>query len=237
MKRNRRVSKFLKEEDTDPLSVVVNLFDVAMVFAVALMVAMVMHMNMTEVFGQEDFTIVKNPGKENMEIISIPLKGKLKHGDSHQNSRVITPGDIQTMSAGTGIYHSEMNGSDTEAVEFLQIWVMPEKLNTPPAYQDFDVRPLLRKNEMALIVSPDGDAPARLLQQTWFSIGEIEAGKKIDYHMHQSHSGVYIFVMEGEVKVDGTVLSRRDGMGVYETGSFELETLKDSHILFIEVPM
>ena len=92
MKRNRRVSKFLKEEDTDPLSVVVNLFDVAMVFAVALMVAMVMHMNMTEVFGQEDFTIVKNPGKENMEIISIPLKGKLKHGDSHQNSRVITPG-------------------------------------------------------------------------------------------------------------------------------------------------
>ena len=237
MKRNRRVSKFLKEEDTDPLSVVVNLFDVAMVFAVALMVAMVMHMNMTEVFGQEDFTIVKNPGKENMEIISIPLKGKLKHGDSHQNSRVITPGDIQTMSAGTGIYHSEMNGSDTEAVEFLQIWVMPEKLNTPPAYQDFDVRPLLRKNEMALIVSPDGDTPARLLQQTWFSIGEIEAGKKIDYHMHQSHSGVYIFVMEGEVKVDGTILSRRDGMGVYETGSFELETLKDSHILFIEVPM
>ena len=237
MKRNRRVSKFLKEEDTDPLSVVVNLFDVAMVFAVALMVAMVMHMNMTEVFGQEDFTIVKNPGKENMEIISIPLKGKLKHGDNHQNSRVITPGDIQTMSAGTGIYHSEMNGSDTEAVEFLQIWVMPEKLNTPPAYQDFDVRPLLRKNEMALIVSPDGDAPARLLQQTWFSIGEIEAGKKIDYHMHQSHSGAYIFVMEGEVKVDGTILSRRDGMGVYETGSFELETLKDSHILFIEVPM
>ena len=75
---------------------------------------------------------------KNMEIISIPLKGKLKHGDSHQNSRVITPGDIQTMSAGTGIYHSEMNGSDTEAVEFLQIWVMPEKLNTPPAYQDFD---------------------------------------------------------------------------------------------------
>lgn len=174
---------------------------------------------------------------KNMEIISIPLKGKLKHGDSHQNSRVITPGDIQTMSAGTGIYHSEMNGSDTEAVEFLQIWVMPEKLNTPPAYQDFDVRPLLRKNEMALIVSPDGDAPARLLQQTWFSIGEIEARKKIDYHMHQSHSGVYIFVMEGEVKVDGTILSRRDGMGVYETGSFELETLKDSYILFIEVPM
>lgn len=97
---------------------------------------------------------------KNMEIISIPLKGKLKHGDSKQNSRTITTGDIQTMSAGTGIYHSEMNGSDTEPVEFLQIWVMPEKLNTPPAYQDYDIRPYLHKNELALIVSPDGNAPS-----------------------------------------------------------------------------
>ena len=78
-----------------------------------------------------------------------------------KNSRTITIGDIQTMSAGTGIYHSEMNGSDTEPVEFLQIWVMPEKLNTPPAYQDYDIRPFLRKNELALIVSPDGDAPCQ----------------------------------------------------------------------------
>lgn len=174
---------------------------------------------------------------KNMEIISIPLKGKLKHGDSHQNSRVITPGDIQTMSAGTGIYHSELNGSDTESVEFLQIWVMPEKTNTPPIYQDFDVRPFLHKNKMSLIVSPNGDAPAKLLQQTWFSIGEIEAGQKAEYQMHLPHSGVYIFLIEGEIQVDGTQLSRRDGMGVYDTQSFELETLKDSHILLIEVPM
>ena len=144
---------------------------------------------------------------KNMEIISIPLKGKLKHGDSQKNSRSITPGDIQTMSAGTGIYHN------------------------------YDIRPLLRKNELTLIVSPDGDAPAKMLQQAWFSIGEIEAGKKIGYHMHQSHAGVYIFVIEGEVKVDDTVLSRRDGMGVYDTHSFELETLEDSHILLMEVPM
>ena len=100
---------------------------------------------------------------KNMEIISIPLKGKLKHGDSNKNNRTITIGDIQTMSAGTGIYHSEMNGSDTEPVEFLQIWVMPEKLNTPPAYRDYDIRPFLRKNELALIVSPDGDAPAKMV--------------------------------------------------------------------------
>lgn len=95
---------------------------------------------------------------KNMEIITIPLKGRLQHGDSKQNHRTITPGYIQTMSAGTGIYHSEMNGSDTEEVELLQIWVMPEKLNTPPAYQDYDIRSYLHKNELALIVSPDGNA-------------------------------------------------------------------------------
>ena len=76
-----------------------------------------------------------------------------------------------------------------------------------------------------------------MLQQAWFSIGEVEAGKKLGYPLHQSHAGVYIFLIEGEIKVDGTVLSRRDGMGVYETDSFELETLQDSHILLIEVPM
>ena len=154
---------------------------------------------------------------KNMEIISIPLKGKLKHGDSKQNSRTIT--------------------IDTEPAEFLQIWVIPEKLNTPPAYQDYDIRPYLHKNKLSLIVSPDGNAPAGMLQQAWFSIGEVEAGKKLGYHLHQSHAGVYIFLIEGEIKVDGTVLSRRDGMGVYETDSFELETLQDSHILLIEVPM
>lgn len=174
---------------------------------------------------------------KNMEIVSIPLKGKLKHGDNRQNNRTITVGDIQTMSAGTGIYHSEMNGSDTEPVEFLQIWILPDELNVTPAYRDYDIRPLLRKNELALIVSPDGDAPATLHQQTWFSIGEVEGGRKLGYHTHQTHCGVYLFLIEGEIKVDGTLLSRRDGMGIYETGSFELETLKDSHILIIEVPL
>ena len=137
-----------------------------------------------------------------------------------QNSRTITIGDIQTMSAGTGIYHSEMNGSDTEPTEFLQIWVIPEKLNTPPAYQDYDIRPYLRKNKLSLIVSPDGNAPAGMLQQAWFSIGEVEAGKKLGYHLHQSHAGVYIFLIEGEIKVDGTVLSRRDGMGSIRNRQF-----------------
>lgn len=174
---------------------------------------------------------------KNMEIVSIPLKGMLEHGDSQKNSRVITAGDIQVMSAGTGIFHSETNGSATEPVEFLQIWIMPRERNTHPAYNDYSIRELERKNELALIVSPDGSTPASLLQDTWFSIGKVEAGQKLGYHLHQTHGGTYIFLIEGEIMVDGTVLQRRDGMGVYETNSFELETLKDSHILLIEVPM
>ena len=174
---------------------------------------------------------------KNMEIISIPLKGALQHGDSHNNSKVVRPGDIQTMSAGTGIYHSEMNGSTTEPVEFLQIWILPRKNNTAPSYNDYDVRPLLKKNELALIVAPDGTAPATLLQDTWFSIGEVEKGKSIEYKMHQSGNGVYIFLIEGKIEVNGDILLRRDGMGVYDTDSLTLETVEDSHILLIEVPM
>ena len=174
---------------------------------------------------------------KNMEIVSIPLKGHLQHGDSKKNSRIITVGEIQTMSAGTGIFHSEMNASPVEPVEFLQIWIMPRERNTRPVYQDFNISELERPNELAVIVSPDGSTPASLLQDAWFSIGKVEAGKKLGYHTHQSHAGVYIFLIEGEIIVDGEVMKRRDGMGIYDTNNFELETLKDSHILLIEVPM
>lgn len=174
---------------------------------------------------------------KNMEIVSIPLKGKLEHGDSKRNNRIIGVGDIQVMSAGTGIFHSEINGSKDDLAEFLQIWIMPRERNTRPVYQDFSIRELERKNELALIISPDGSTPASLLQDTWFSIGKVEAGKKLGYHMHQSHAGTYLFVIEGEVKVGDDILSRRDGMEIFETSSLELETLEDSHILLIEVPM
>ena len=174
---------------------------------------------------------------KNMEIVSIPLKGHLQHGDSKKNSRIITVGEIQTMSAGTGIFHSEMNASPVEPVEFLQIWIMPRERNTRPVYQDFNISELERPNELAVIVSPDGSTPASLLQDAWFSIGKVEAGRKLGYHTHQSHAGVYIFLIEGEIIVDGEVMKRRDGMGIYDTNNFELETLKDSHILLIEVPM
>ena len=166
-----------------------------------------------------------------MEIVSIPLKGLLAHGDSKKHSRTITVGDIQVMSAGTGIYHSEMNGSKSEPVEFLQIWIIPKERNTHPLYQDYDIRGLLKKDELAFILSPDGSTPAKLLQDTWFSMGEIGAGKTVEYTLHGTDMGVYVFLIEGEVKIDDVILTRRDGLGISEIKNFEIETLKDSKIL------
>ena len=174
---------------------------------------------------------------KNMEVISIPLKGDLEHQDSLKHKDTIKEGEIQVMSAGTGIYHSEMNGSKSEPVEFLQIWIMPKERNTHPLYQDYDIRGLLKKNELALILSPDGSTPAKLLQDTWFSMGEAEAGQTLEYKIHGTDTGVYVFLIEGEIKIDDIILTRRDGLGISETKSFEIETLKDSKILLIEVPM
>lgn len=174
---------------------------------------------------------------QNMEVISIPLKGYLRHGDSIENSSVITPGTIQVMSTGTGIYHSEYNDSATEPLEFLQIWVFPKKENTKPKYDNFDIRHAVKRNELSLIISPEGNAPASILQDAWFSIGKLDKGVKKTYDMHREDTGVYVFVIEGQANVSGTVLSRRDGMGIYDTNSVAIEALEDSEILLIEVPM
>ena len=174
---------------------------------------------------------------KNMEVISIPLNGYLRHGDSIQNSETITPGDIQVMSAGTGIFHSEFNDSAEQQLEFLQIWVFPREENTKPKYNNYDVRSLLKKNELSLILSPDGETPAAINQDAWFSIGELDAGQIKEYKLHKKRTGVYLFVIEGEVEVNNTVLSKRDGAGFYETDSITIEVLKNSRILLMEVPM
>lgn len=174
---------------------------------------------------------------QNMEVISIPLKGYLRHGDNIRNSEVITPGDIQVMSAGTGIVHSEFNDSQEEWLEFLQIWVFPRKENLPPRYKSYDIRSTQKENELSLIISPDGDAPASIEQDAWFSLGRIEAGQVREYTLHKPGNGVYLFVIEGETEVRNTALSKRDGAGFWETENLTLEMLKDSYLLLIEVPM
>ncbi|WP_321480931.1 pirin family protein [uncultured Bacteroides sp.] len=174
---------------------------------------------------------------KNMEIVSIPIEGYLQHGDSKQNERTITAGDIQVMSAGTGIIHSERNNHASIPVISLQIWIMPKQRNTPPKYQDYDIRPLLKENELITIISPDGTTEASLQQDAWFSIGKIENGKKLSYKLHQENTGVFLFMIEGAAQVGENKLSRRDAIGIYQTDEIQLETLENSHILLIEVPM
>lgn len=174
---------------------------------------------------------------KNMEVVSIPLKGHLKHGDSIENSEVISVGDIQVMSAGSGIFHSEHNASGTESTEFLQIWIFPRNKNTTPLYKSYDVRDLIRKDHLSLIISPDGSTPAFLNQNAWFSIGKLSALQSFEYQLHKPENGVYLFVIEGELTVNDISMLYRDGLGIYDTDHFEIKTLKPSEVLLIEVPM
>ena len=132
---------------------------------------------------------------KNMEVVSIPLQGYLRHGDSVQNESTIAPGEIQVMSTGTGIYHSEYNASKTEDAKFLQIWIIPNVEGTKPEYHNYDIRPLLKRNELATFISPSGNTPAHLLQDAWFSMGTLDAGQSVTYRMHKPRTGVYIFII------------------------------------------
>lgn len=161
----------------------------------------------------------------------------LRHGDNVQNESTITPGEIQVMSTGTGIYHSEYNASKTEDLKFLQIWVIPNVEETKPEYHNYNIRPLLKRNELATFISPSGNTPAHLLQDTWFSIGTFDAGHSVIYRMHKPRTGVYIFVIEGESNVAGENLSRRDGIGIWDIESVTIEATSETQILAIEVAM
>ena len=174
---------------------------------------------------------------KNMEVISIPLKGYLRHGDSVQNTKTITPGDIQVMSTGSGIYHSEYNDSDEEQLEFLQIWVFPRIENTKPEYNNFDIRPLLKPNELSLIISPNGKTPASIKQDAWFSMGDFDTERSIEYCMHQEGNGAYLFVIEGKISVADEHLAKRDGIGIWDTKSFSIRATKGTKLLVMEVPM
>ena len=170
---------------------------------------------------------------KNMEIISIPLKGHLQHGDSKKNSRIITVGEIQTMSAGTGIFHSEVNASPVEPVEFLQIWIIPDRVNAPPRYRDYNIAPLLKHNEISTFLAPETDIS--IMQQAWFSWAELNRGVEREYKFKCQNTGVYVFVIDGEIKIGDTVLHRRDGAGITDTDSITMEALQNSTVLLMEV--
>lgn len=175
---------------------------------------------------------------DNMEIISIVLKGELEHRDSMGNGSVITPGEVQVMSAGTGIRHSEFNHSAENDLSFLQIWVFPDTKNVTPRYGQTRFSDEEINGKWRTIVSPDGAENSLWIhQQAWFSLGNFEAGAQFSYTLKKEGNVVYIFVISGEVTVESERLGQRDAVGISEIGSaIKMGTAKPSKILLLEIP-
>lgn len=173
-----------------------------------------------------------------MEIISIPLEGDLEHKDSMGTTAVIRNGEIQVMSAGTGVMHSEYNKNKDEFVKFLQIWVIPNKMNVSPRYDQISIKENEKINDFQQILSPNlDDEGVWIHQNAWFNLAKFEKGNAKEYKMHQPGNGVYVFVLKGSAKIGNQILGTRDGFGIWETDKFILEALEDSEILLMEVPM
>jgi redox-sensitive bicupin YhaK (pirin superfamily) len=154
------------------------------------------------------------------------------------NHGTISAGEIQVMSAGSGIYHSEFNGSKTEELSLLQIWVFSDKRNVEPRYEQISIRDLEKHNELYLIISPNPEDDGMWIhQKAWFHLGNLSAGWEGGYTSKGQNSGVYFFVIEGAVQVNGIDLDKRDGVGISETESFEIKASADSKILLMEVPV
>jgi len=175
---------------------------------------------------------------DNMEIISIPLEGDLEHKDSMGNLAVIKEGDVQIMSAGTGIMHSEYNRNKEKAVKFLQIWVFPNKKNVEPRYDQISIKNIEKKNEFYQILSPSQeDQGVWLYQDAWFHLGKFDAGKQTRYSINKKGNGVYVFVLDGEVEIEGQQLGKRDGFGIWDIDSFNFKSNSNARVLLLEVPM
>ncbi len=177
---------------------------------------------------------------QNMEIISIPLKGALSHKDNMGNKRAIEVGEVQVMSAGTGLTHSEFNDSKTDEVNFLQLWIIPEEMSVEPNYEQREFPAEGKKNQLQTVVAPkdklEGDA-LPISQQAYIYRTILEADKSVDISLKSEDHGLYIFVVDGHIKVEGNSLSRRDAIGVYETQQISIKSNENSELIIIEVPM
>jgi redox-sensitive bicupin YhaK (pirin superfamily) len=176
---------------------------------------------------------------DNMEIISIPTSGALEHKDNMGNMQVINAGDIQVMSAGTGIQHAEKNKNAHEPVKFFQIWVFPDKKNVAPRYDQQTFADADKHNKLLTVVSPLGttDGGVQIHQQAWFSLGNLDKGIKTAYRLKKEDNGVYAFVIEGNVNINGINLERRDGLAITESKSLDFEAGADATLLLMEVPV
>lgn len=174
---------------------------------------------------------------DNMEIVSIPLSGDLEHNDSTGRHAIIKQGDVQIMSAGSGITHSEKNANSHAPVEFLQIWVFPKERNIAPRYSQKSFPKAERLNQLTTVVAPDNDNAVWINQNAWFTLGHFTAANTTTYHLNKPESGVYVFVINGEITVNGEKLQKRDGLGMQQVTELTIETHTDTEFLLMEVPM
>lgn len=175
---------------------------------------------------------------DNMEIITIPLKGALAHKDSMGNSSVINAGEVQVMSAGSGVEHSEFNHSQTDTINLLQIWIFPNQSNVEPRYQQDVFERDGRKNKFQQIVSPNpNDEGLWIHQNAWLNLVELDSGMTIEYKFHDTSNGLYVFIIEGNIDIAGDTLNRRDAMGIIDTDNVLLKANENSYALLLEVPM
>ncbi|MES2380947.1 MAG: pirin family protein [Bacteroidota bacterium] len=175
---------------------------------------------------------------DNMEIISIPLEGDLEHKDSMNNVAVIKSGDIQVMSAGSGIYHSEYNKSKEKPVKFLQIWVFPNKRNVTPRYDQITLNLADRHNKLQQILSPNQDDEGVWIHQdAWFHLGKFDKGVATEYHFKKQGNGLYLFNLNGTLKVNGQTIETRDGFGIWDTDKISIQAETDAEFLLMEIPM
>ena len=201
-----------------------------------------MHFGALRVLNDDTVAAGKGFGKhphDNMEIISIPLEGDLEHTDSMGNKTIIRKGDVQAMSAGTGVAHSEYNANADKDVKFLQIWIYPDSKNIKPQYSQVSLQTADRKNKLQQIVSPrsNGNEGVTVQQEAWFSIGDLEQGKQLSYDIKRKGNGVYVFVLKGEVTIGDQKLGTRDGLGIWETDTISIVADSDTEILLMDVPM
>ena len=175
---------------------------------------------------------------DNMEIISIPLEGDLEHKDSMGNTTVIKNGDIQVMSAGTGIYHSEYNKNQDKLTKFLQIWVFPNKKNVTPRYDQLTLNLADRHNKIQQVLSPSADDEGVWVHQdAWFSLADFDKGFAAEYKVKKAGNGVYAFILSGDVEINGNALNTRDGLGIWDVETLTIKASSDASFLLMDVPM
>lgn len=180
-----------------------------------------------------------NHPHDNMEIITIPLEGSLQHKDSIRNSSVIHKNEIQIMSAGSGVEHSEFNHSETEQVNLFQIWIFPDKRDVKPRYDQKTFNPYERQNKFVTVVAPKNKVNGALWihQNAFLSLGKFDVEKEFSYEIISKGNGLYVMVIEGKVETAGNILERRDAIGIEGVEIIEFKSIENSELLLIEVPM